>query len=128
MAVPDTTHVETRPKGRYPTGFPVRCTEVEKQEIFSRAERANRSASRYLVELAITNGESLRDHRPSPEELEVLEGLMVQLRRLASNLQELAGWEHASASDDSDPLFSADVDEAVLEVRGMLDRLRSRLE
>lgn len=128
MAVDDTTHVESSPKGRYPTGFPVRCTEAEKQEIFSRAEHANRSASRYLVELAVADGEHAHAGRPTREELEVVEGLMVQLRRLASNLQELASREHASAGDDCDTPSPAEVDEAVLEVRGMLDRLRARFE
>ena len=127
MGVPDTVHLETRSRGRYPTGFPVRCSQAEKQKIFSCAERANRSASRYLVELAIANAESVRDHRPSREELELLEGLMIQLRRLASTLQELASWEHASAPDDSDAPSPGEIDEAVLEVRGMLDRLRACL-
>lgn|SRR5690554_1779234 len=126
MAVPDTTHVESRQRGRYPTGFPVRCTEVEKQEIFARAKRANRSASRFLVERGLSNGgngiASL-----SAEEREVVEGLMVQLRRLASNLHELASREHAAADDDFEEPSSAEIDEAVIEVRELLDQLRSRL-
>lgn len=127
MAVPDTTDVDSRRKGRYPTGFPVRCTEAEKREIFARAERANRSASRFLVELAITDGDNGIATRPSPEDLDVMEGLMVQLRRLASNLHELASREVGAAGDDADAPSSAEVDEAVLEVRGILDQLRSRL-
>ena len=127
MAVPETTHAERRRRRHYQTGFPVRCTEAEKQEIFARAERANRSASRFLVELAIAKGENATDCRPSLQELEVVEGLMVQLRRLASNLHELASREHAAADDDSGAPSAAEIDEAVLEVRGMLDQLRSRL-
>lgn len=126
MAVPDTTHVESPQRGRYPTGFPVRCTEAEKQEIFSRAERANRSASRFLVELAIADDDDRLAARPSPEELQIVEGLMVQLRRLASNLHELASRENAAADDDVDAPSALEIDEAVLEVRGMLDQLRSR--
>ncbi len=90
MVIPDTSHVESRQRGRYPTGFPVRCTEAEKREIFARAERANRSASRFLVELAIAEGDNGIGAPLSREELQVVEGLMVQLRRVASNLHELA--------------------------------------
>lgn len=124
MAIPDAIHVEGR--RRYPTGFPVRCTEVEKQEIFARAERANRSASRFLVELAVSNGGNGMACL-SAEDLMVVEGLMVQLRRLASNLQELASREHAAADDSTDAPAAGDIDEAVLEVRGLLDQLRARL-
>ena len=53
--------------------------------------------------------------------------LIVQLRRLASNLHELAAREHAAAEGDSDVPSPAEIDEAVLEVRGMLDQLRSRI-
>lgn len=127
MTVPDTTHLEGRQRGRYPTGFPVRCTEAEKREIFARAERANRSASRFLVGLAMAQGGDGKASRPSQEELEVIEGLMVQLRRLASNLHELASREHAASGEDSDSPSAVEIDEAVLEVRGMLDQLRSRL-
>lgn len=127
MAVPGVTQVESKQTGRYPTGFPVRCTEAEKREIFARAERAKRSASRFLVELAITAGDNGIGAPPSPEDLQVLEGLMVQLRRLASNLHELASREYASAADDSDRLPPVEVDEAVLEVRRVLDQLRSCL-
>jgi len=126
MAVPDTTHVEGGRRGRYPTGFPVRCTEAEKREIFARAERANRSASRFLVESVIADGGKSNAARPSPEELEVVEGLMVQLRRLVSNLQQLASREQAAADYDVDALSAVEIDEAVLEVRGILDQLRSR--
>ena len=126
MDIPDTSHVESRQRGRYPTGFPVRCTEAEKREIFARAERANRSASRFLVETVMADGRNGNASRPSPEELEALEGMMVQLRRLASNLHELATREHAAADDVSDVPSAVEIDEAVLEVRGMLDQLRSR--
>ena len=126
MAIPDTPHVESRQRGRYPTGFPVRCTDSEKREIFARAERANRSASRFLVELATTPGDDGIHARPSQEELEVVEGLMVQLRRLVSNLQQLASREQAAADYDVDALSAVEIDEAVLEVRGILDQLRSR--
>ena len=127
MAVSDEAHTERPSKGRFRTGFPVRCTEAEKREIFARAELANRSASRFLVERAITDGDHGAGARASREELEVVEGLMVQLRRLANNLHELAAREHAAADDDSDVGSAAEIDEAVLEVHGMLDQLRSRL-
>ena len=126
MGVPDANQVEGRQKGRYPTGFPVRCTEAEKRKIFARAEGANRSASRFLIELGVADDGGV-GARSSPEELQVVEGLIVQLRRLASNLHELASREHAAVDDDFDALSPAEIDEAVLEVRGILDQLRSRL-
>ena len=127
MAVSETSQAERRRRTRYEAGFPVRCTDAEKQEIFARAERANRSASRFVVESVISKGENGLTSRPSWEELAVLEGLMVQLRRLASNLHELASRAHASPVDDSDVPSTAEIDEALLEVRAMLDQLRSRL-
>ena len=127
MAITDATEAESRQRRRFPAGFPVRCTDAEKREIFARAERANRSASRFLVELAITGGDNGIAARPSREELEVVEGLMVQLRRLASNLHELASRDLAADGDDADAPSPAEIDEAVLEVRAMLDQLRSRL-
>lgn len=57
-----------------------------------------------------------------------MEGLMVQLRRLASNLHELATREPAAADNDSDAPSPAEIDEGALEVRGMLDDCRSRLK
>ena len=127
MAVPEATHAKRRHGGQYPTGFPVRCTDAEKREIFVRAGRASRSASRYLVELALAeNGEGFSS-LSSPEELGALEGLMVQLRRVASNLNELARREQAAANRDADAPPAAEIEEAVLEVRGMLDQIRARL-
>lgn len=127
MAIHQNAQGEPLRDRRYSTGFPVRCTEAEKHKIFSRAERANQSASRFLVELAIADGDKALNARPSREELEVLEGLMVQLRRIASNLLELASREHTAADDDSEASAAAEIHEAVLQVRGLLDQLRSRL-
>jgi hypothetical protein len=56
-----------------------------------------------------------------------MEGLMVQLRRLANNLQELASRNYAVAIDATGAPSPVEIDEAMLEVRGMVDRLRSRL-
>lgn len=124
MAVQQNTLAKSRRERRYHTGFLVRCTEAEKQEIFARAEQAHRSASRFLVETAIRNGDGIAS-RPSQAELLALEGLMVQLRRLASNLQDLASRQHALADDDGPP--PDEIGEAVIEVRGILDLVRSRL-
>ena len=127
MVLPEPRQADRRPRGRYPTGFPVRCTEAEKQEIFARAVRANRSASRFLVELAMADGSSGLGSRPSPDELDVVEGLMVQLRRLASNLHQLASLQYESDETGSDTPSSVEIDAAVLEVRELLDQLRWRL-
>jgi|SRR5690606_8714074 len=124
MLVPETNQAERRRRRRYPTGFPIRCTEAEKQEIFARAVRANRSASRFLVELAMADGSNGIGARLSHSELEVLEGLIVQLRRLASNLHALASLEHDSAEVGSDVPSAVQIDQAVLEVRELLDQLR----
>jgi hypothetical protein len=112
---------------RYPTGFPVRCTAAEKQEIFARARRAGRSASRFVVELALQATPSGAAHVRSSEELTALEGLTVQLRRLGSNLSELARREHTSAYEEADAPADAEIREALEEVRRMLDRLHTRL-
>jgi hypothetical protein len=127
MAVPEGNIVEKRRKRRFPTGLAVRCTEAEKREIFVRAELANRSASRFLVELAVGADAGCPRSRTSSEELEIMEALVVQLRRIASNLQELASHDYGSAADEPNPPSPGEIDEAVLEVRGMLDQLRSRL-
>lgn len=124
MVVSETNQADCRRRRRYPTGFPIRCTEAEKQEIFARALRANRSASRFLVELAMAEGSNGFGARPSRSELEVVEGLMVQLRRLASNLHAMASLEHDSAEVGSDVPSAAQIDQAVLEVRELLDQLR----
>jgi hypothetical protein len=98
---------------------------AEKQEIFARARRADRSASRFLVELGLQETASCLSPGRSSEELSAMEGLIVQLRRLASNLSELATRQHASAYDDADVPADAEVNEAVQEVRRMLDQIRS---
>ena len=87
----------------YPTGFPIRCTHREKREIFTRATRANRSASRFLVELA------------------------VQLRRVGTNLNQLARRTHDTAPTDTDPPADAEVAEATRAVTEVVQRVRERL-
>jgi hypothetical protein len=115
-------------RGRlYPTGFPIRCTHQEKREIFARAGRANQSASRFLVTLAMRDGGQLVSFRASPMEASVLEGLMVQLRRIGTNLYELARRGDASEGADAERDAAAEVREVAHEVREILDRIRSRL-
>jgi hypothetical protein len=114
-------------KRLYPTGFPIRCTHQEKREIFARAERANQSASRFLVKLAMRDGGHLMSSQASPKEFSVLEGLMVQLRRIGTNLYELARRSDAAEGADAERDAAAEVREAAREVREILDRIRSRL-
>lgn len=127
MVAFETRQPDGRPRGRYPTGFPIRCTEAEKQEIFARAMRANRSASRFVVELAMADGSNGMGGRLPKNDLEVVEGLIVQLRRLASNLHALASLQHDSPMTGSAVPSPAEIDQAVLEVRDLLDQLRSHL-
>lgn len=124
----ETASATRREKGReqsFSTGFPVRCTDAEKQEIFARAAQAKRSASRFLVELAVrVEADEIRS-RPSPEELAVLEGLVVQLRRLGTNLNEIARHQEAADYQDDDGLTDAELSIAVREVRSVVDQVRS---
>lgn len=111
----------------YPTGFPIRCTNKEKREIFARAKRANRSASRFLVELGTLEDGQLLAPQPSPEELAVLEALTVQLRRVGTNLNQLAHREHASAYTDVEPPSDGEVREAVRAIEEVIRLIRARL-
>lgn len=111
----------------YPTGFPIRCTDGEKREIFARAKRANRSASRFLVELGTLEAGQILAPQPSPEELAVLEALMLQLRRVGTNLNQLVHREHASAYTDVEPPSDSEVRGAVREIEEVLRRIRARL-
>lgn len=111
----------------YPTGFPIRCTHREKREIFTRAKRANRSASRFLVELGtLAEGQLLAPHLSS-EELAALEELAVQLRRVGSNLNQLARRTHISAYTDTEPPTDAEVGEAVRATEELIRLIRERL-
>lgn len=111
---------------RYPTGFPIRCTEREKAEIFARAASVNRSASRFLVELAVrATGPGFASPQ-SREDLAVLEGLLVQLRRVATNLQELARRDHQFVVHEG-AAAPAELDEAVAQARDVLNLVRDRL-
>jgi hypothetical protein len=112
---------------RYSTGFPIRCTHEEKREIFARATRARRSASRFLVELGMREEGQLFALPPTPQDPSLLEGLVVQLRRLGTILNELARRAQASAFDQTDSPADADLRNAVREVKEVLGELRSRL-
>jgi hypothetical protein len=127
MVRPEASTARRLRQRRYPAGFPVRCTIAEKREIFARARRADRSASRFMVELALQAPSSAAAQVRSSEELTALEGLTVQLRRLGSNLSELARREHASAYEEADAPTDVEIQEVLEEVRRMLDRLCSRL-
>ena len=115
-----------RPK-RYPYGLPVRGTAEEIRTIHTNARKANRSASRFLVELGTLPEGQVLAPRPSEEDLAVLEALMVQLRRVGTNLNQLAHREHASAYTGTEPPTEAEVREVVQAVRELLRTLRGRL-
>ena len=111
---------------RYTTGVLVRCTPAEKKQIYASARRANRSASRFLVELGIGERGGATVERPPPHELAVLEGLMVQLRRLATTLHDLTRREYAD-NTGIDPPTEAEFRQAATGVKELLVELRSRL-
>ena len=111
---------------RYATGFPIRCTDAEKREIFARAERANKSASRFLVELGTATAPS-RNVAPSPDELAILEALAVQLRRLGTNLTEIIRRGNSPDFPTSDASSDADLKAVANELRGILETVRERL-
>lgn len=111
---------------RYATGFPIRCTEQEKAEIFAQAARANRSASRFLVELAVRTTGPRFDSPRSTQELAALEGLMVQLRRVATNLQVWAHHDHRSVTGGGE-LSPTAADAVVSEIREVLAQIRERV-
>ena len=125
MALHEVGDIDRRQRRRYLTGFPIRCTEQEKAEIFARAARVNRSASRFLVELAMRpTGPGFASQRSEAETV-VLEGLMVQLRRVASNLQELARDHHLVSRDGE--VSPATIDDTVVEIRQLLAQIRERV-
>jgi hypothetical protein len=63
-----------RPRRKlYSANVRVRCTPEEHRAILSSARRANRSASRFLVELGTRSPEELLAPAPAPEELQVLD-------------------------------------------------------
>lgn len=125
------TEPTVRPMGGrerlYPTGFPIRCTHEEKREIFARAERANRSASRFLVESGLLKDGQVPTAGLSPAEITLLEGLLVHLRRVGTNLNELARREHDLAYAEGGSTSDVEVREVLREVGEMLNQLRSRL-
>jgi hypothetical protein len=65
--------------------------------------------------------------RLSPEELTVLEELAVQLRRVGSNLNQLARRQHISAYTDIEPPADAEIGEATRAVEVVVRLVRERL-
>lgn len=115
----EVSHAKRDRERRYPTGFPVRCTDAEKREIYARAERARRSASRFLVELGMREGEGPTSPR-SGEELSALEGLIVQLRRIGTSLSELIRCAQVADYEGGSPPVEL-LREAVQEVKRVVD-------
>lgn len=72
-------------------------------------------------------GRQPQSSHSSPEKFSVLEGLMVQLRRVGTNIHELARRSHAPESVDFGRGSDAEVRDMIREVRDTLDQIRSRL-
>lgn len=127
MEIPPASGPSAGRERLYPTGFPIRCTHKEKREIYTRARSANRSASRFLVELGTLGDGQLLAAPLGPEEYAVLEALTVQLRRVGTNLNQLVHREHASAYTDVEPPSDNAVREAIRAIEQVLHLIQARL-
>jgi hypothetical protein len=110
---------------RFTTGFPVRCTDEEKLAITARAENANRSLSRFLVELALLDAESEAVRTRSAADSSTLEALIVQLRRLIGTLNELLR-DPALADPNAEPTAER-VTSAITDVEDLIAELWAHL-
>jgi hypothetical protein len=115
--------------GKYPVPFFVRATEEEGRRIKRNAERAGRAATRFLAELgALEDAAERLPARPSGREVEVLEGLMYQLRKVGINLNQLAHRENsAGVGGPAEPPSDAELTEAARAVEEIVRLIRDRL-
>jgi hypothetical protein len=115
--------------GKYPALFCVRATAEEASRIKQNARKAGRPYTRFLAELGAAEGAPERlPHRPSPVEVEVLEGLMFQLRKVGVNLNQLAHRENsADVGGSALPPTDAELQEAAQAVEETVDLIRERL-
>jgi hypothetical protein len=115
--------------GRFPVPFFVRATDEEASRIIENARRAGRPYTRFLAELGAAEGAAERiPHRASPVEVEVLEGLMFQLRKVGVNLNQLAHRENsADVGGSALPPTDAELQEAARAVEETVDLIRDRL-
>lgn len=114
---------------RYPKAVTVRVTLSEHQEILSRAERARLSASRYLVRCGLSRRLPPISDRPSPsqKELQELEFLLYELRKVGVNLNQLARRQNTTRLIGGMSPPRTKVDHAAGMVEGLVRLIRRRL-
>ncbi len=128
MADDLTTRRGRRLAGKYPIPFFVRATEEEARRIVENARRANRNCSRFLAELGAQDGSAERmPPRPTEAEIEVLEMLMFQLRKVGINLNQVVHREHACTDPGAEHSSDAELIEAARAVRMVVQRIQERL-
>lgn len=125
---------QERPKrrwndGNYPARITVRLTREEKAEILVRADRAVLSDSRYLVRCGLAKRlPPMRDTPPPTEgERKDLEFLLFELRKVGTNLNQLAKRTNAARLLGRTPPPLARVEQAAVMVEGLLRLIRKRL-
>lgn len=113
----------------YPKVIYARVTDQEHQEIIRRAELARMSASRYLVWSGTRQKlPRLRESLPpSPEQQEKLRGLLYELRRVGTNLNQLAYGFNLARMTGLVPPAERDILEAGAAVEALTKEIRGRL-
>jgi hypothetical protein len=119
--------------GDYPVAFFVRATEEEAAKIRENAATARRPLSRFLAEAGTrTDGKALPDvdemREERAREMDVLEGLMFQLRKVGINLNQLAHRENsADLGSAALPPTDAEIQQATQAIEEVVNLIRDRL-
>lgn len=114
---------------RYPKMVTVRVTLEEHEELLRRAQRTRLSASRFLVRCGLSQRlPPLRDRpAPTPEERRDLEFLLYQLRKVGTNLNQLAKRTNAARLFGRMRPPASKVEQAASAAEGLIRLLRKRL-
>lgn len=119
--------------GDYPVAFFVRATEEEAAKIRENAATARRPLSRFLAEAGVrTDGTALPDvdemRQERAREMDVLEALMFQLRKVGINLNQLAHRENSAyLGGVALPPTDAEIQEATQAIEEVVNLIRERL-
>ena len=119
--------------GDYSVAFFVRATEEEAARIRENAATARRPLSRFLAEVGTrADGKALPDvdvlRQENAREMDVLEGLMFQLRKVGINLNQLAHRENsADLGGAALPPTDAEIQEATQAIEEVVRLIRDRL-
>jgi hypothetical protein len=96
----------------------VRLTEPELKELHEKAGKVKLSLSRYLVKSALSDGQVL-----TPEEKEELRQLRFELRKIGTNLNQIAFAFNASARGSGDAPTTAGLKETQKKIDDALETL-----